>query len=153
MPNVSPALQQIPPRPPLPAPTSARRRPASVPLLVLGGYIVALGAIAFWPTPVDAGVSPLLEALSRRLPALSYHRVEFAANIALFVPFGVLLPMILRSRELVLPIAIVATVAIECGQAAFLTERFPSVLDIVANATGACVGMLGLELWRRFRRR
>ncbi|WP_217577080.1 VanZ family protein, partial [Streptomyces sp. GbtcB7] len=82
-----------------------------------------------WPTPVDAGVAPLLEALSRRLPALSYPRVEFAANVGLFVPFGVLLPMILRTRELVLPIAIVATVAIECGQAAFLTERFPSVLD------------------------
>ncbi|MDT0185720.1 VanZ family protein [Microbacterium oleivorans] len=154
MPNVPPPIpQEIPPRPPLPGSAAARRRPASVPLMVLGGYVVALAVIAFWPTPVDAGVAPLLEALSRRLPALSYPRVEFAANVGLFVPFGVLLPMILRSRELVLPIAIVATVAIECGQAAFLTERFPSVLDIIANTTGACVGMLGLELWRRIRRR
>lgn len=152
MQNVPPPLpQQVPPRPPMPAP--ARRRVASVPVMVLTGYLVVLALIAFWPTPVDAGVAPLLEALSRRLPALTYHRVEFTANVALFVPFGVLLPLIVRSRDLVLPIAIVATVTIECGQAAFLTARVPSVLDIIANTAGACVGMLGLEIWRRFRRR
>ena len=64
-----------------------------------------------------------------------------------------LLPLILRrSPELVLPIALVATVTIECGQALLLSHRVPSVLDIVANVTGASIGMLVLALWRRMRR-
>ncbi|CAL4860761.1 VanZ family protein [Microbacterium sp. MM2322] len=146
-----PPPRRIPPRPALPAP--APRRRASVPALVLTGYVAVLALIAFWPTPVDADVAPLIDALSRRLPAITRPRVEFAANVALFVPFGVLLPMILRgARELVLPIAVVATVTIECTQALMLSHRVPSVLDIVANVTGACVGMLGLALWRRVRR-
>jgi len=123
-------------------------------VLVLAGYLLALAVIAFWPTPVDAGVAPVIDALSRRLPAITRPRVEFAANVALFVPFGVLLPLILRgAKELVLPIALVATVTIECTQALVLQARVPSVLDIVANVTGASVGMLGLAVWQRVRRR
>jgi glycopeptide antibiotics resistance protein len=119
-------------------------------VLTLWVYVLVLALIAFWPTPVDAGVAPLLDALSRRLPVITRARVEFAANIALFVPFGVLLPLILRgARDLVLPLALVATVTIECTQALLLDARVPSVLDIIANLTGAGVGMLGLELWRR----
>lgn len=146
--------QSIPPRPPLPATVPPPRvRRASVPVLALAGYLVALALIAFWPTPVDAGVAPLIDALSRRVPAITGPRVEFAANIALFVPFGVLLPLILRrARELVLPIALVATVTIESAQALVLAARVPSVLDIVANLTGAAVGMLALAVWRRVRR-
>ncbi|MCO7203614.1 VanZ family protein [Microbacterium sp. CnD16-F] len=152
MPDTPPPLPPgTPPRPPLPA--RARRPPASVPVLVLAGYLLLLAVIAFWPTPVDAGIAPLIDVLSRRLPAITRPRVEFAANVALFVPFGVLLPLILRrSLELVLPIALVATVTIECGQALLLSHRVPSVLDIVANVTGASIGMLVLALWRRMRR-
>ncbi|SDG72002.1 VanZ family protein [Microbacterium sp. 77mftsu3.1] len=143
---------QIPPKPPLPP--KHRRASTTAPVLVLAGYVLVLAVIAFWPTPVDAGVAPVIDALSRRLPAITRPRVEFAANVALFVPFGVLLPLILRgAKELVLPIALVATVTIECTQALVLQARVPSVLDIVANVTGASVGMLGLAVWQRVRRR
>ena len=73
---------------------------------------------------------------------LTYPRIEFSANILLFVPLGVLLMLILRRRYLILPIAIVVTVAIECSQALLLDKRTPSVLDIIANTAGACLGML-----------
>lgn len=143
---------QIPPKPPLPP--KHRRASTTAPVLVLAGYLLTLAVIAFWPTPVDAGVAPVIDALSRRLPAITRPRVEFAANVALFVPFGVLLPLILRgAKELVLPIALVATVTIECTQALVLQARVPSVLDIVANVSGASVGMLGLAVWQRVRRR
>ena len=143
---------RIPPKPPLPP--KHGRPSTTAPVLVLAGYLLALAVIAFWPTPVDAGVAPVIDALSRRLPAITRPRVEFAANVALFVPFGVLLPLILRgAKELVLPIALVATVTIECTQALVLQARVPSVLDIVANVTGASVGMLGLAVWQRVRRR
>jgi len=143
---------RIPPKPPLPP--KHRQASTTAPVLVLAGYLLVLAVIAFWPTPVDAGVAPVIDALSRRLPAITRPRVEFAANVALFVPFGVLLPLILRgAKELVLPIALVATVTIECTQALVLQARVPSVLDIVANVTGASVGMLGLAVWQRVRRR
>ena len=133
---------EVPPRPPDPrAPTDR------MPQLLLLAYLVALALTAFWPTPVDAGLAPLIDALTRRFPVVTYARVEFAANIALFVPIGVLLPMMMP-RTLVLPVALVATVAIESTQALLLDTRVPSVLDIIANTTGACVGLLALEAVR-----
>lgn len=138
---------EIPPRPPDPG---ARRD--RMPRLLLLAYLVALALTAFWPTPVDAGLAPLIEAVTRRFPVVTLARVEFAANIALFVPIGVLLPMMMP-RALVLPVALVATVAIESTQALLLDARVPSVLDIIANTTGACVGLLALEAVRAARRR
>lgn len=146
----------IPPRPPHPtaepAPhphpkprpnprTSARllRNPRAY----LAVYLVALAAIAFWPVPVDRGAGPLLRAITQAIPVLTYPRIEFLANIALFVPLGLLLTLILtRQRALVLPIAFLATVTIECLQAVMLDARTPSILDIIANTAGACLGIL-----------
>lgn len=140
---------QVPPRPPLPVadtPTPAHASPGAVVVrVVLAGYTVALALIAFWPTPVDAGLARLLAALTRRLPVLTYERIEFLANIAMFVPLGVLLAIVLvRSRALVLPIVFVTTFLIECVQALLLPERTPSVMDIVANTAGGCMGLLAV---------
>jgi glycopeptide antibiotics resistance protein len=109
-------------------------------LLVL--YLVALATIAIWPTPVDAGAGPLLEQIIRAVPWLDYDRIEFAANIVLFVPLGILLALMMSRRHLVVPIAIVASVAIESTQAIFLDDRTASVTDVIANVTGACAGLL-----------
>lgn len=106
-------------------------------------YAVALAAIAFWPTHIDRDAGPLLRLITELAPALTYSRIEFAANIVLFVPLGLLLTLALaRNRWIVLPIAFVTTVTIECGQALMGGARTPSVLDIVANTAGACVGIL-----------
>lgn len=120
----------------------ARRRAALWAQIVLAAYAVALAAIALWPTPVDGGARPLLRAITEALPWLTYSRIEFGANIALFVPLGLLLVLTLaRSRYLVLPVAVVTSVAIEMVQAFALDQRTASLLDIVANVTGACIGM------------
>ncbi|WP_244946435.1 VanZ family protein [Microbacterium saccharophilum] len=113
------------------------------PRAYLALYLAVLAAVAFWPSPVDQGAGPLLRVVTRLIPVLTYPRIEFAANIALFVPFGLLLALIItRNRWLVLPIAFLATVTIECVQAVALGARTPSVLDIIANTAGACLGML-----------
>ncbi|MGB4778213.1 VanZ family protein [Microbacterium sp.] len=115
------------------------------------GYLVLLTAIAFWPVPVDSGAGPLLRLITRILPMLTYHRIEFSANILLFVPFGLLVALLLpRRRYLVLPIAIIAAMLIESTQGVLLGARTASLLDIVANTTGACAGLLLAELieWR-----
>jgi glycopeptide antibiotics resistance protein len=64
----------------------------------------------------------------------------------------VLLALILHQRFLVVPIAVVTTVAIESVQGIALSLRTPSVMDIVANVTGACIGLLlvtAVEWWQR----
>ena len=110
--------------------------------LLLTLYTVALALIALWPVPVDGGAGSVLRTITRIFPALTYARIEFSANILLFVPLGVLLMLILRRRYLIVPIAIAVTVGIECAQALLLDKRTPSVLDVIANTAGACIGML-----------
>ncbi|GAA0491635.1 hypothetical protein GCM10009532_13650 [Microbacterium aurantiacum] len=113
-----------------------------LPALVLLAYVAALAAIAFWPTPVDRGAAPLVRTITRLIPVLTYDRIEFAANIALFVPFGVLVGLLLRQTWLVLPLAFLTTLMIETAQALLLDRRTPSIMDIIANTAGACIGVL-----------
>lgn len=118
---------------------SWRKRVAGRVLVV---YAAVLALIAFWPTPVDREAAGVLRAIARAVPLLSYGVVEFTANIALFVPFGVLLALALpRRRGLAVPIAVAVSLVIESGQAMFLAQRTPSLRDIVANTLGASVGL------------
>ena len=137
------------PSTPLPGPTDVRR----IAGWTLAGYLFALTLIAFWPSPVDSGAGPVIDLITRIIPVLTYARIEFGANILLFVPLGVLLTLILRDRALVLPIAIVLTLTIESVQGVLLDRRTPSELDIIANTAGACIGLLGVAAWRSWRRR
>lgn len=120
----------------------------------LVGYVVVLAAIAFWPSPVDSGARPALSTITRIFPFLTYDVIEFSANVALFVPLGFLVALLLpRRRYLVVPIALIATVSIEGLQGAFLGARTSSLLDVVANTTGACIGLVLAELVSGLRRR
>lgn len=126
-------------------------RSTHVAKITLAVYSIALALIAVWPVPVDSGASGFLHRVGRVIPWATYSRIEFGANIALFVPLGVLLAIILTRRSLVVPIALVTTVTIESVQALALDRRTPSLFDIVANVTGAAIGLLlvvALEKWR-----
>ena len=126
----------------------------SEPRVLLGVYVFVLTLIALWPTPVDGGARPFLRLLGEALPMLTYPRIEFGANILLFVPLGVLLALILRQRHLVVPIAFLSTVTIESLQALLIDRRVPSLMDIIANLAGACLGLVIVAFveWRRQRR-
>lgn len=120
--------------------------------VLIAGYGVTLACLALWPTPVDASLHPLLSSITRQVPWLTYARIEFAANVLLFVPFGFLFTLLLRrAHYVVLPAAVVVTVAVESWQS-LIDERTSSVLDIVANVTGACLGILVAALVRLARR-
>ena len=136
-----------------PAARSTRRAALRDPRVWLAAYVVVLGAIAFWPVPVDRGASGLLASIERVLPWLTYDVIESTANVVLFVPLGILLTLILTRRRWVLPIALAATIAIEVVQAVLLPERTPAVSDVIANLVGAGIGMLAtLAVLRRGRR-
>jgi hypothetical protein len=79
---------------------------------------------------------------------------DFAVNLALFIPFGVLAHHEGRRRSFkLLPLTVViATSAfllsttIECAQA-FLPSRFSSLTDVFANTFGALIGTAADRAW------
>ncbi|PJJ55540.1 VanZ family protein [Compostimonas suwonensis] len=115
-------------------------------------YAIAVGLIAFWPVPVDrAGYGTLLRVIDwlqeHGMPWLNYSIVEFGANILFFVPFGILGVFILGARRwwLTIVLGFVATAGIEIVQYTFLSNRYATADDIIANTTGAVIGtVIGL---------
>jgi hypothetical protein len=141
-------------------PIDRARRRRAVLEVALGVVTALLLLVGWWPSPVDATVSaPLHRALDLVHVAgvpralTSYDVIEFSANIALFVPFGVLAALLLRRRPW---IAVLAGCALSCcielGQLLFLPDRTASVFDVLANTTGTLLGVLAVGLARRVRR-
>lgn len=115
-------------------------------------YLFALAAIAFSPVRVDSQVGELIRQITAEHPALTHARLEFVANVLLFVPLGFFMTLITRQRFVVLPIAVVCAVGIEFTQDVFLDARIGSMRDVVANIAGACVGMILAAIARGIRR-
>ncbi|CDJ99618.1 membrane hypothetical protein [Microbacterium sp. C448] len=134
-------------RPPS-APASSRpvwlTRTLWVALIVYG---ITLATIALWPTHVDAPASGMLSAITRAIPWLTYARMEFTANILLFVPFGalamLLLPRVHWWYALVAALAFSTTAELLQMLA---TDRTSSIQDVVANTFGAAIGILAVTL-------
>lgn len=118
-------------------------------MLLVYGAIVA--AVAYWPTPVDsglrAGIDRVLAALHRRgLPGwFDYAQLEWWANVAFFVPLGLLVVLLIGGHRWWVATLVggAVSVAIEVGQHFFLPMRYATVDDVVANTLGAAGGALG----------
>lgn len=113
------------------------------------GYGAFLAFVVLWPSPIDQPVAGLLnraiaELHERGVPAfVDYEFIEFAANIALFVPvgllFGLALPMSWWAAMLMLGPALSGV--IELLQRELLEARYATVSDVVANSIGATIGV------------
>lgn len=118
--------------------------------------MAVVAAATLSPTPLDRGyessIDSLLATLHRNgIPSwFGYHKLEFTANVAMFVPLGFLLALALPRRYIWLAALIVPALSgsIELLQSAFLAERFASVLDVAANTIGGYVGAIGAVLFR-----
>ncbi|MCP2032207.1 hypothetical protein L1277_002306 [Okibacterium sp. HSC-33S16] len=129
-----------------------RHRRIAAWFLALGGLAVLV--IAFWPTPIDAGIADTLRAWLAQAQAsggpefLRYGAVEFAANIALFVPVGFVLAVLLRPglRWLSPVLCFLVSVGIEFGQVVLAAGRLGDVTDLVANTAGGLIGALLLSV-------
>jgi len=75
---------------------------------------------------------------------ITFDRVEFGANVAMFVPLGVfaVLWFGVRGWWTAPVLGLLASGAIELAQAVFLDARVADVRDLVANTLGAVTGML-----------
>ncbi|GMA28941.1 VanZ family protein [Arenivirga flava] len=136
-------------------PTDAPRGRRRIALAALGVYGAGLLLVVLWPQHVDRDIVPLIERVHEWFPPVTHARVEFAANVLLFVPPAALLAALLRRRRwLVAPIGVAASGLIELAQDALLPGRTADLRDVLANGTGAVLGLLlALVLdWRRARR-
>lgn len=131
-----------------------------VPRVLLAIYLVGLAVVAFWPTPVDRPVAGRLQTVifalhEAGLPILiNYSFVEFASNILMFAPIGALAALAFPAfhRGRIVLSAFLVSCGMELGQLLFLHDRVPSAMDIVANTSGAMLGIwvLGVvEEWLR----
>jgi len=134
-------------------PTPSRRRALT---WALAAYTVVVAVVLGWRTPttpvVDtlSVVSELVQAIGAEA-WLTDPRIEFLANIALFVPFGLLLAAVLRPTRWWW--AVVAgfgySITAEIAQAIWRPQRSGTVSDVVANTLGTLLGAVVTALIAR----
>ena len=111
-------------------------------------YLGFVGMVTLTPearAPIPVGlVVRVLEALHRRgyLETLTVYRVEFLANIAMFVPIGVFLLLLVGAERwwIALFLPFFMTVFIETAQRN-IPGRVPDPRDILANTMGGVAGV------------
>ena len=115
--------------------------------------LVCLGVV-LWvtmsPTPINLGREDAIRKLLTLLHDngvpewFGYSKLEFTANIAMFVPLGVLIGLALPRRGVWLGLLLAPAFsgAIELAQALLLSQRTASVQDVVANSIGGWIGLL-----------
>ncbi|SJN40893.1 hypothetical protein FM104_11145 [Microbacterium esteraromaticum] len=118
--------------------------------VMLVPYTVALALIVWLPASAAAKATGIVFRFARFVSAhseislsTSYTVFEFLANIALFVPLGLLL-VAARPRAnagVVLLIGYSASATIELVQT-LLPSRFPTLSDVIANTIGTAIGCL-----------
>ena len=130
-------------------PIPRARTGAVVARVLLVGYLLFVGFTVWLPAAVSAKVTGLVGIMARWVAdagIASYERsafvLEILANVALFVPIGLLLVLAwprLRLWQAVL-IGALMSVLIETVQGV-MPSRFPTVSDVIANTTGTLIGV------------
>ena len=145
------------------SPAATRRRSralAALAFLVFAG-VVAFGT--FGPAPGDEieRTAGRVKEAGRQIEAttgvdagdsddwIGGMDAEEVANVAMFVPFGLLFPVALpRWRWLAVPAGVATSCLIELVQLTVLTHRSPTWIDIWWNSVGTALGFaLYLALW------
>jgi len=112
-------------------------------------YLGFVGWVTLGPQPINDHGNSVLHwflHLFARYDAtnwIDYNRLEFLANVGMFVPIGMFF-LLLFGRRLFL-VATLAGVALTCAiefTQLFLPDRVSDLRDIVANSVGALVGVV-----------
>lgn len=126
------------------------------PLLALFtvAYLALVGWVTLGPQPLDGEGQALLWRALRffarheQTSWLDYGTVEFASNVLMFVPIGLLFLLLLDLRRWWL--AILLGVALTCGiefTQQFLPTRVADPRDLLSNSIGAAIGVLVGLVW------
>ncbi|WP_431230625.1 VanZ family protein [Paenarthrobacter nicotinovorans] len=135
-----------------------------------------MAVVGFWPTPVDKPIRGTFTRLLDKLHGVGvplwvdYSFVEASANVALFIPFGILTAVVLpdTSRWRLIALGLLTSMSVEVGQMLFFANRYSTFMDVVTNSLGTVIGvttarwacskrapstnMKGWEDWLRIRR-
>lgn len=128
--------------------------------IVFAVYLVAVGFVVWTPQPTT-GEPGIASAVAHWVAALldlpyrsTYDVLEVLANLAMFVPFGVLAMTAYRwMRVWSTTLAGLATSALIEGVQLLMPSRYSTVSDLIANTAGAFAGALLVAAVRRARRR
>lgn len=130
--------------------------------LVATAYATSVALVATHASPIDRNFQPQVQSIITALRSVGaphwvgYDAVEFTANVAFFVPFGFLALLLLGARAWWVGVAggFAVSCAIETVQGLFLPQRYASVDDVVANTSGAIIGvLLGIVVLGKLRAR
>lgn len=139
---------------------------AMIARVLLVPYAIGMALIVWLPASIAGRVTSIAFRLAQYVSenfgialSTSYTVFEFLANIALFVPFGLLLAAAWprTSPWMVILIGYAASATIELVQT-LLPSRYPTLSDVIANTLGTIIGCvvarMALQLsptHRRFR--
>ena len=124
---------------------------------VLAGFLAFLALVGFWPSPLDQPVQGQVAGFIFFIHALGvptwigYGFIEAAANVALFVPLGVVATLSFPGKPWwrIGAFGLLVSGFMELGQLLFLHNRFPSPLDLATNAAGSLLGFTLVALFLR----
>ena len=139
-------------------PALLRDRTRLVLRAVLAVYLVALGVLTMMPEPDDhtafGWVRDTIDRVAAHGVPVTFAGLEATGNVLLFVPFGLLVGLLVSPRRwpLVLLAGSVTSAAIETIQLA-IPGRWTTLQDWVLNTVGTAVGLAVLALVARRRRR
>ncbi|WP_164874424.1 VanZ family protein [Rathayibacter festucae] len=118
-------------------------------------YSILLVGVVLWPEPVDAGLHDEIARWIWRLNAagvdqITYADIESISNVLLFVPFGVLVALLIAPRKewIAIVIGVAASTGAETLQWLLLPDRFATVSDVIANGIGAALGAFSVAVLR-----
>src|SRR4051794_18116674 len=111
------------------------RRRKTVAVLVT--YLLLVARLTLWPEPAPDETFDVVRAvvgwLSDHGVPVTYAGVEAVSNVLMFVPFGVLVGLLVRRWWAVVLLGCATSAAIELAQLAFLPTRVATVQDVALN--------------------
>jgi glycopeptide antibiotics resistance protein len=112
--------------------------------VLLGLYALVIARLTLAPATSETGTFGLLNRIMTHASngRLDWTQTEVLANVALFVPAGFLLAVVLGRAWLSALLCVLASVAIELAQQRYLPSRVPSIADVEHNGLGGAIGAL-----------
>lgn len=136
------------------APVRARTTGRRVAAAALAAYLAAVLVVLLSPVSPEAIVAAVTAWVrdGLGLAAVRQGWVEFAANVALFIPFGALVVLAMRRAWIGVVAALLLSAGAELAQM-LLPGRLASPRDVLANVLGAAIGAGTIAIVRAVRRR
>lgn len=125
--------------------------------VALAVYLLAVGVVTLRPAPEDdetlGAARRVIAWLAQTGLPVTFEGVEAVANVVMFVPFGVLVALLLRRPWWVVVLLGAATSGLIETVQRWLPTRYPTVQDLVMNTLGTAVGVAVVVLVVRVRGR